>query len=166
MPQFTNINLKLIRFDLKLNIQDNGRTGYQPTWIPSKQYLSIEGLEIKQSTIGTTAILHHSISATTGSIAMSKFSSWNNLRTLNLGDNKIGDQGARALSKNSSWSNLTTLNLNSNQIGVEGATALSKNSSFSNLTTLNLGNNKIGVENLHWNLLMIAATIILKLVNF
>jgi hypothetical protein len=61
-------------------------------------------------------------------------------KSLHLGSNQIGAEGAKALSLNTT---LTTLYLNSNQIGDEAAKALSLNTT---LTTLYLRYNRIGDE--------------------
>ncbi|MCY7349596.1 MAG: TIR domain-containing protein, partial [Cytophagaceae bacterium] len=58
----------------------------------------------------------------------------------NVGNNQIGEEGARELSK---LSKLTSLNVYINQIGVEGARELAK---LSNLTSLNVRNNQLGDE--------------------
>ena len=70
------------------------------------------------------------------------------LTSLNLGDNRIGDDGAKALAtalKNNT--SLTSLNLLGNRIGDDGAkalaTALETNTS---LTSLELGFNRIGAD--------------------
>jgi Leucine-rich repeat (LRR) protein len=62
------------------------------------------------------------------------------LQTLDLTNNRIGYEGARALADNKT---LQTLNLDSNEIGDEGAIALAGNTT---LQTLNLSDNKIGDE--------------------
>ena len=68
-----------------------------------------------------------------------------NLRTLDLRDNGIGDEGARAVA---ALSNLTSLNLWGNGIGEEGARAVA---ALSNLTSLNLPLNGIGgIDPLSW----------------
>jgi hypothetical protein len=70
------------------------------------------------------------------------------LTTLFLGNNNIGDEGARALAAAlDNNATLTRLDLDGNNIGAEGARALAaaldKNAT---LTTLFLGNNNIGDE--------------------
>ncbi|NOT02643.1 MAG: hypothetical protein HOP29_18715 [Phycisphaerales bacterium] len=62
------------------------------------------------------------------------------LTTLDLGNNNIGDEGAKALA---TLTGLTTLHLGDNNIGAEGAKALA---TLTGLTTLHLGDNNIGAE--------------------
>ena len=71
--------------------------------------------------------------------------SWSNLQTLNLGKNKIRDEGAKELGKNKTWNNLQELILSSNSI-FYGASEFSKYVSWTNLFKLNLGDNYINWE--------------------
>ena len=74
--------------------------------------------------------------------------SYNNLQTLDLSRNHIGDESAVALADGlKSCSNLQTLDLTTNNIGSEGAVALADGlKSCSNLRTLHLSANNIGTE--------------------
>jgi Ran GTPase-activating protein (RanGAP) involved in mRNA processing and transport len=86
------------------------------------------------------------------------------LTSLDVGNNQIGDEGAKALAANAT---LTSLDVWSNQIGDEGAKALATNATLASLkvrynqigdegakalaanatlTSLNIGNNLIGAE--------------------
>jgi uncharacterized protein (TIGR02996 family) len=69
-----------------------------------------------------------------------------NLTTLDLGGNKIGDEGAVALASSPHLAKLTSLDLNMNEIGDEGAVALASSRHLANLTTLGLYGNRIGAE--------------------
>lgn len=71
---------------------------------------------------------------------------FSSLRSLNLTENSIGDEGAAAIGKNTSWVNLEELCLSFNQIGDKGAAALASNTSWIGLRKLYLTSNDIGDE--------------------
>jgi internalin A len=73
-------------------------------------------------------------------VTIRSLSELSKLRSLNIGGNGFGENGAKELA---ALTNLTSLHLSSNGIGVEGAKALA---ALTNLTSLNLDNNSIGVE--------------------
>lgn len=56
---------------------------------------------------------------------MSKNASWIDLRTVDLGANSIGDEGAAALGQNKSWINLQALGLEGNNIAAKEVIGLS-----------------------------------------
>ena len=66
---------------------------------------------------------------------------WFGLRSLDLGNNFIGAEGAAALAASPYFSGLTRLELDSNGIGAEGVRALAASPHLANLTTLGLGSN-------------------------
>ena len=70
------------------------------------------------------------------------------LTTLDLGDNKLGPEGAKALAAQlRHCQQLTTLDLGGNELGEEGAQALAAQQQHCpQLTTQNLANNSLGDE--------------------
>ena len=70
------------------------------------------------------------------------------MATLYLGDNKIGDEGAKTIGASDS---LTTLSVNGNKFGDEGAKALVAGVAASgSMALLNLNRNKIGDAAKKW----------------
>ena len=65
------------------------------------------------------------------------------LKSLNLSNNRIGDEGAKAIAATVS-PQLTSLYLDDNSIGAEGAKAIAEH--LPQLTSLDLGRNSIGDE--------------------
>jgi Leucine-rich repeat (LRR) protein len=65
------------------------------------------------------------------------------LTTLDLGENFIGDRGARALAASPHLARLTTLDLSVNDIRDAGAEALANSPYLTRLTSLYLDSNKI-----------------------
>ena len=68
------------------------------------------------------------------------------MRTLYLGYNQIGDQGAAELAKYLKCTNVRMLYLGCNQIGDQGAAELAKYFKGTNVQELFLGGNNINIE--------------------
>ena len=64
---------------------------------------------------------------------MAESKTFKNLKTLNLNDNSIGDEGAKILAATNHLSQLEKLTLEENQIGPIGAKALAESTSLQNL---------------------------------
>ena len=80
-----------------------------------------------------------------GMKTMSKNSElWENLKTLNLNKNWIGDEGVKYLVKITTLTKLTRLDLGYNSIGAEGTENISSNPVWAGLEVLSLASNKIG----------------------
>ena len=81
-----------------------------------------------------------------GSAIIGKNRTWKKLKRLCLGNNMINDEGVSAIAKNKTWINLEDLDLSRNEITEKGAIAIGISSSWKNLKKLSFKANEIGDE--------------------
>ena len=74
---------------------------------------------------------------------MARFTTWINLKVLDLSYNQIGNKSAIDLGENTSWVNLREFYLDDNRIEDEGARGLAENKSWCKLQILSLKRNMI-----------------------
>ena len=77
-------------------------------------------------------------------IAVVKNKAWPTLEELKLQRTRLNDQSVRLLASNPTWINLKHINLDDNDLRVDGAVAISESKLWTNLETLVLSCNSIG----------------------